>query len=582
MTKLTVVGKELYLHNKPFQIISGAIHYFRIVPAYWEDRLLKLKACGFNCVETYVPWNLHEPEEGKYQFSGIADLEAFVQIAAKLDLYVILRPSPYICAEWEYGGLPAWLLSDRNMRVRTSYPDYLKKIDRYYNVLLSKIKPLLSTNDGPIIALQIENEYGSYGNDKKYLSHLKESMLQHGMDVLLFTSDGPRDLMLQGGTIDGVLPTVNFGSRPGEAFTCLQDNFPGIPNIVMEFWNGWFDHWGEHHHTRDAGDAIDVFTRMMENGDSVNFYMFHGGTNFGFYNGANFGKEYAPTVTSYDYDCPVSESGDLTDKYYAVREVIAKTKNIQLPDPPAAIPKMNYGTIDLNQSIDLFSALDVISQPVNSSTPKTMEEVGQAYGFILYRTYINIPADGGKLSIKDVGDRAQIYLNGVYQGVIDRWDNKILEIKGAHKGAQLDILVENMGRVNYGANLYDRKGITEGVQLNYQYLFDWEIYKLPLDHQLAQLTFSNENAYVKGIPTFYKGSFSVEKVGDTFVELNGWEKGVVFINGFNLGRYWEIGPQQTLYLPGPLLRQGSNEIIVFELSNCKLAKVSFIDQHILG
>ncbi|MBD1221339.1 glycoside hydrolase family 35 protein [Virgibacillus halodenitrificans] len=581
MTKLTVVGKELYLHNKPFQIISGAIHYFRIVPAYWEDRLLKLKACGFNCVETYVPWNLHEPEEGKYQFSGIADLEAFVQIAAKLDLYVILRPSPYICAEWEYGGLPAWLLSDRNMRVRTSYPDYLKKIDRYYNVLLPKIKPLLSTNDGPIIALQIENEYGSYGNDKKYLSHLKESMLQHGMDVLLFTSDGPRDLMLQGGTIDGALPTVNFGSRPEEAFTCLQDNFPGIPNIVMEFWNGWFDHWGEHHHTRDAGDAIDVFTRMMENGDSVNFYMFHGGTNFGFYNGANFGKEYAPTVTSYDYDCPVSESGDLTDKYYAVREVIAKTKNIQLPDPPAAIPKMNYGTIDLDQSIDLFSALDVISQPVNSSTPKTMEEVGQAYGFILYRTYINIPADGGKLSIKDVGDRAQIYLNGVYQGVIDRWDNKILEIKGAHKGAQLDILVENMGRVNYGANLYDRKGITEGVQLNYQYLFDWEIYKLPLD-QLAQLTFSTENAHVKGIPTFYKGSFSVEKVGDTFVELNGWEKGVVFINGFNLGRYWEIGPQQTLYLPGPLLRQGSNEIIVFELSNCKQTKVSFIDQHKLG
>src|SRR5690625_17290 len=300
------------------------MHYFRIVPEYWEDRLLKLKACGFNCVETYIPWNLHEPKEGEFNFSGIANIEEFINVAEKVGLHVIVRPSPYICAEWEFGGLPSWLLADRNMRIRSFYKPFLDKVDRYFDELLARLRPLQSTNGGPIIAMQIENEYGSFGNDKQYLEYMRDGMIERGIDVLLFTSDGPTDLMLQGGTIDNVLATVNFGSRPKQGFEILQKHFPNTPNIVMEYWNGWFDHWGEEHHTRDPQDAADTFSEMIESGASVNFYMFHGGTNFGFFNGANHGGKYEPTVTSYDYDCPISETGDLTPKFYAVREAVAK------------------------------------------------------------------------------------------------------------------------------------------------------------------------------------------------------------------------------------------------------------------
>lgn len=354
MSKLTVVENELHINDKPIQLISGAIHYFRIVPEYWEDRLLKLKACGFNCVETYIPWNLHEPKEGEFDFTGIANAVEFIRIAERLGLYVIARPSPYICAEWEFGGLPSWLLADKNMQVRSYYEPYLEKVDNYYDVLLAKLKPLLQTNGGPIIAMQIENEYGSYGNDKHYLTYIKEAMVKRGIDVLLFTSDGPTDLMLQGGTIDNTLATVNFGSRPEESFAKLQDYFPNTPNIVMEYWNGWFDHWGEEHHQRDPQDAADTFSDMLQSGASVNFYMFHGGTNFGFYNGANFDENYQPTITSYDYDCPLSETGDITPKFHAVRESIAKHKDLGELVLPEPTPKKDYGIVSMMESANLF------------------------------------------------------------------------------------------------------------------------------------------------------------------------------------------------------------------------------------
>lgn len=581
LNKLTVKGKDLYLNDKPFQLISGAIHYFRIVPEYWEDRLLKLKACGFNCVETYVPWNLHEPKEGTFNFEGIADIEQFVKIAERIGLYVIIRPSPYICAEWELGGLPAWLLADRNMRVRSNYEPYLEKVYNYYDVLLPKLKPLLSTNGGPIIAMQVENEYGSYGNDKQYLRHLKEAMEQREMDVLLFTSDGPTDLMLQGGTVNDVLATVNFGSRPKRAFQTLQQHFPSSPNIVMEYWNGWFDHWGEEHHTRDSQDAADTFSEMIENGDSVNFYMFHGGTNFGFYNGANHSEGYEPTVTSYDYDCPISETGELTSKFYAVREALAKHIDLEkmtLPDP---IPKKNYGTVQMNQHVDLFDALEKISTPIQSANPNTMEELGQNYGFVLYRNFVKGTKEKAPLTIQDVRDRALVYVNQEYQGVIDRWENNTIDLEIPEEGAQLDILVENLGRVNYGPQLYDIKGITRGVLYQYQYLFDWTIYSLPMD-DLSQLTFTEKNKQKREGSHFSRGTFNVEEVGDTFVDFYGWKKGVVFVNGFNIGRYWEIGPQETLYLPGPLLTKGENELVIFELHEHDNQTISLIDEHKLG
>ncbi|ASK62196.1 beta-galactosidase [Virgibacillus phasianinus] len=581
MSKLTVVGKELYMNDEPIQLISGAIHYFRIVPEYWEDRLLKLKACGFNCVETYIPWNLHEPKEGEFNFRGIADVERFIRIAERLGLYVIVRPSPYICAEWEFGGLPSWLLADRNMRLRSYHEAYLEKVDNYYDVLLEKLKPLQQTNGGPIIAMQIENEYGSYGNDKKYLTYIKEAMVKRDIDVLLFTSDGPTDLMLQGGTVDNTLATVNFGSRPVESFAKLHEHFPNTPNIVMEYWNGWFDHWGEQHHQRDSQDAADTFAEMLQSGASVNFYMFHGGTNFGFYNGANFDENYQPTVTSYDYDCPLSETGDLTPKFHAVREAIAKHKalgELELPEP---IPKKDYGTVQMTESIKLFDALTQISKPVRKTHPETMEQLGQDYGFVLYRTNVKGPLGEVPVTIQDVRDRALVFVNQEFKGVIDRWNNNTLMIEVPEEGVQLDLLVENMGRINYGPLLNDPKGITEGVRVERQFIFDFEIYTLPMDN-LEKLSYDKTETFAQENPTFYRGTFGVDDIGDTFVELSGWKKGIVLINGFNLGRYWEIGPQQTLYLPGPLLKKGTNELVIFDLHGQQKAEVALIDTHKLG
>lgn len=580
MGKLTVHGDQLLMDNQPFQLISGAIHYFRVVPEYWEDRLLKLKACGFNCVETYIPWNLHEPKEGQFNFTGLANVEEFIKIAERVGLYVIVRPSPYICAEWEFGGLPAWLLADSNMRIRSSYEPFLEKVDRYFDVLLERLKPLQETNGGPVIAMQVENEYGSYGNDKAYLEYLKNAMVSRGIDVLLFTSDGPTDACLHGGTIDNVLATVNFGSNPKKYFPKLQEYHPNTPNICMEYWNGWFDHWGEKHHTRDPQDAADTFSEMLEDGAHVNFYMFHGGTNFGFYNGANYDEEYAPTITSYDYDCPLSETGDLTPKFYAVREVIAKHKDIGELVLPAPIPKMNYGTVHMKESAKLFDIVNKISQPVYKTHPETMEKLGQDYGFVLYRTTVKGPLETVPLTIQEVRDRAIVFVNGKYHGVIDRWKNHTLDIQVPKEGIQLDILVENMGRINYGPLMMDPKGITEGVRVGRQFQFHWEIYCLPLDN-VENVEYA-EKPIEDQTPAFYRGTVEIQEIGDTFIELPHWTKGVVFINGFNVGRYWEIGPQKTLYVPGPLLKEGSNEIVIFELHGTAKPEIQLVDTHDLG
>jgi beta-galactosidase len=329
------------------------------VPEYWEDRLIKLKACGLNTVEIYVPWNFHEPVEGEFNFQFMADVIRFIQLADEQGLFVIVRPSPYICAEWEFGGLPAWLLKEDHMRLRCSHPTYLAKIDAYYDVLIPKFIPYLCTNGGPIIAMQIENEYGSYGNDKFYMEYLKKSIMNRGVDVLLFTSDGYTDSNLQGGTLlPDVLATVNFGSRADEAFGKLLEYQPNKPLVCMEFWNGWFDHWAKEHHVRAPEDAADALDQMLKAGASVNFYMFHGGTNFGFYNGANDLGKYESTVTSYDYDALLNESGDITEKYMAVREVIAKYAEVEEITLPATIAKKHFGEVRFgNKHVCLFLSI---------------------------------------------------------------------------------------------------------------------------------------------------------------------------------------------------------------------------------
>ena len=538
-------------------------------------------ACGLNTVETYVPWNLHEPRPGKFNFEGLADIVRFIETAGELGLHVIVRPGPYICSEWEFGGLPAWLLEDPNIRLRCYDKTFLEKVDRYFDELLPRLNPLQCTKGGPIIAMQVENEYGSYGNDKKYLNYLKEGMIKRGIDVLLFTSDGPTDEMLQGGTLPDIFKTVNFGSRPEEGFEKLLEYQPDKPPVCMEFWNGWFDHWGGPHHTRDGKEVADVLDRMLKMGASVNFYMFHGGTNFGFMNGANYKSDgLSPTVTSYDYDCPVSESGDLTKKYHHIRNVIKKYAEADDDILPEPIPKKAFGRIRLDKHAGLFDSLDKLSQPVKRTCPEPMEKLGQNYGFILYRSQVTGPRKENRLMIYDIHDRALIFLDGEFKGIMKRDQKEPLILDIPERGAQLDILVENMGRINYGPYFKDYKGITEGVWLGTQFLFDWTIYPLPME-DLSGLEFKESCSYAS-FPGFFSAGFDVDKPADTFLLMEGWKKGNVFLNGFNLGRYWEAGPAKTLYIPAPLLKKGRNTIIVFEQEGSESLTVELIDKPILG
>lgn len=614
MQNLTVREQQFFLDEKPFQILSGAVHYFRIVPEYWEDRLRKVKAAGLNTVETYIPWNFHEHRKGEFTFTGAADVERFVKLAGELGLYVIIRPSPYICAEWEAGGLPFWLLQDSTLKIRCSCEAYLRHIQAYYHELLPRLVPLQRTHGGPIIAMQIENEYGSFGNDTAYLQWLQAAMEAEGIDVLLFTSDGPTPLMLSGGTIPGILPTVNFGSKPKEAFEVLHTYFPEAPDMVTEFWNGWFDHWGEVHHTQDAVLVAEAFRWMLEHKVSVNFYMFHGGTNFGFYSGANFSTQYEPTVTSYDYDCPVSEWGGITPKFTAIREAIAQYTGV-MPEPvPPPLPRIEPGTVLHPSCIDLFTALPQFSQPLWSADPLTMEQVRQDYGFMLYRTTLRHRGEPGTLTIKGLHDRAQVFFtpvpvqvsaaagsaasdiahHGAVQislaatsaqyggsmqqgtarrclGTLYRNDIDPAPITVSGESGVLEILVENMGRINYGAEMFDAKGIVKGVYLDYQRLFNWEHFPLPLTNLERLTTLAPhipDMSTVRGCdntPAFYRFTVTLDKTGDTFIDMTGWTKGVIFVNDVNIGRYWNIGPQKRLYIPAPLLHTGENNITVFEL-----------------
>lgn len=564
MSRLCYQGEQFLLDQKPFRILSGTIHYFRVTPDYWEDRLKKLRACGFNAVETYTCWNLHERQEGRFDFSGGLNVARFVQTAQKLGLYVILRPGPYICAEMDFGGLPSWLLNRPGLALRCNNPLFLQKVAAYYKQLFDHLRPYLGENGGNIIAVQVENEYGSYGNDKDYLRAVAQIYRDNGVNEFFFTSDGPNQLMLGGGSLPEYLATANFGSRGKEHFDTLRRFAPERPVMCTEFWNGWFDHWYEQHHRRESDETAGQLEQMLRDGGSVNLYMFHGGTNFGFTNGANHDGCYQPTVTSYDYDCPVSECGDLTEKYFAIKRVaeqyMGKAPDLQVGN----LPKHDYGRVQLTQQTPLFAHLP---QPVESASTLTMEQLEQDFGFVLYETVLHGPFERSELTIDGLHDRALIYVDGKLAGIQERTgrrsDSVYLELEPGQT-AVLRILVENMGRINYGAKLLDRKGILRGVKLGCQYQFGWKHYSLPCDcppqHGYEPVGDGAD------APLFLKGSFTVQQRQDTFVRLDGFTKGNVYINGFNLGRYWNpAGPQKTLYLPAPLLREGENELAVLEL-----------------
>lgn len=588
---LTYKDEKFYMDGKPFVIVSGTIHYFRVHQDYWYDRLLKLKECGFNCVETYTCWNLHEPEEGKFDFTGMLDIERYIDIANELGLYVILRPGPYICAEWEFGGLPAWLLKYNDMELRCYDELYLSKVKRYFTELLGRLRSKLATNGGNIIMLQIENEYGSYGNDKKYLKAIHNMYQELGMETLFFTSDGAEYSMLTGGALDGILSTANFGSRPLINKKMMDEYFPNQPFMCAEYWNGWFDHWGEEHHVRPYKEIVEDFKTFMDNDWSINVYMFHGGTNFNFWNGANHPGTYQPTVTSYDYGALLTEAGDRTEAYYKFREILIEKFGDLVPNLTAKeTDKYAYGKVKLKEQAMLFENLDNIANKIHVTAPKYMEDIGQNFGYVLYRTTINGPFDNWSLNIEHVHDRAQVFVDGVYKTTYTRWEkieneDKVKIPLGYNQYANLDILVENMGRVNYGPKLRDKKGAT-GIkfcsQYSNQYHFGWDMYSLPMNN-LSKLIFK-ENVDINKIePMFLKGYLEIEdEPKDTFLLLDGFEKGFVVINGFNIGRYYKEGPQRTLYVPAPILKKGKNEIIVFESDKTSSLTVEFLDKPILG
>lgn len=558
------IRDTFYLDGKPMKIISGAIHYFRVVPEYWRDRLEKLKAMGCNTVETYIPWNLHEPEKGEFHFEGILDVERFIRTAQELGLYVIIRPSPYICAEWEFGGLPAWLLREEGMRLRVSYPPFLKHVEAYYEGLMPHLVPWQITSGGPVILMQVENEYGYFANDGNYMESIRQFLLNNGVTVPLVTSDGPFPENLNGGILNGVLPTGNFGSRTEERFATLEKYTNGGPLMCTEFWVGWFDHWGNGGHRKgNLEQSVRDLDKMLELGH-VNIYMFEGGTNFGFMNGSNYYEELTPDVTSYDYDAVLTEDGQLTEKYRRYREVIAKHAPVPEVDFTARIVRKEYGTFSVGRKVSLVSTLETLSSPVKSPYPQSMEKLGQNYGYTLYRTVLNTEENLEKIRLWGANDRANILVDNVPAAVL--YDRELLQEKelklSIRRGAALDILMENMGRVNFGPRMeQQRKGIDGCVQINGHMHNGWEQYPLALDH-VEKIDFTGE--YLEHTPAFYEVTFQAEELGDTFLDFSGWGKGCVFVNGFNIGRFWEIGPQRRLYVPAPLLRRGENRIVIFE------------------
>ena len=576
------IKDNFYLDGKPVKIISGAFHYFRTVPEYWQDRLEKLKACGCNTVETYIPWNMHEPEKGVFRFEGILDIEKFITLAQDLGLYIIIRPSPYICAEWEFGGLPAWLLKEDGMKFRVSYPPFLQAVEEYYSVLIPKLVPYQIDHGGKVIMMQVENEYGYYANDSSYMEAIKTMMLKNGVTVPLVTSDGPFKESLNGGCMKGVLPTGNFGSRTEERFNVLKEYTDGGPLMCTEFWVGWFDHWGNGGHMRgNLEESVKDLDKMLELGH-VNIYMFEGGTNFGFMNGSNYYDELTPDVTSYDYDAVLTEDGQITEKYRRYQEVISKYIELPKVEFTTKIVRKAYGELKVQEKVSLFSVLEDLSTPVENVTPQSMERLGQNYGYILYHTNLNTEENIEKIRLWQANDRANILVG--QKPVLTLYD---LELQKEHqvkvefpKGESLDILMENMGRVNFGPRLeHQRKGIDQCVQINGHMHNHWKQYPLPLDN-VGKIDFSKE--YLENTPSFYKFTFEAEELGDTFLDFEGWGKGCVFVNGFNIGRFWEIGPQKRLYIPAPLLKAGTNEIIVFETDGKVKDSITLKDEPDVG
>ena len=556
----TVSGKHFQLDGQPYQIISGEMHYPRVPRAYWRDRFRKARAMGLNTITTYVFWNLHEPLPGVYDFSGQNDIAEYIREAQQEGLNVILRPGPYVCAEWELGGYPSWLLKDRTVVLRSQDPTYTAAVERWFTRLAKEITPLLLRNGGPIIAVQVENEYGSFGNDHAYMEALKTLLQKTGMAPdLLYTADGAEQV--PNGSLPELPAVINFGT--GEAkhsFSILDTLRPDGPRMSGEYWAGWFDHWGEKHHETDGAKEAAELEWMLSQGYSISMYMFHGGTSFGWMNGANSdGKNYEPDTTSYDYDAPLDEQGTPRQKYFLFRDVIAKVTGRTALPVPAAIPVKNFDVAAGNESASLWRNLP---RPIESDTLLTMEDMDQSYGYVLYRTRLE-PGQGGELVLDGLHDYAQVYVDQKLAGTLDRrLATSKLTLPVVSQAATLDILVENTGRVKFTKVIRgERKGLSGKVTLGGKEPKHWQIFSLPLE-DLSRLEFTSEPC--QG-PCFHRRQLTASEPADTYLDTTALHKGVMWVNRRPLGRFWSVGPQHALYLLAPWLKQGANEVIFFDL-----------------
>ncbi|XP_053331955.1 beta-galactosidase-1-like protein 2 [Clarias gariepinus] len=567
---LALNSSQFMLGGEVFRILGGSLHYFRVPRAYWKDRMMKMKACGLNTLTTYVPWNLHEPERGSFQFSEGLDLETFLLQAADLGLWVILHPGPYISSELDLGGLPSWLLRDKDMKLRTTYSGFTQAVEAFLDKLIPKIVPLQFRKGGPVIAVQVEHEYGSYAEDRKYMAFLKEALESRGISELLLTSDSHEGL--KSGGVNGVLRTLNLRKLNHEDIKYLDHVQPNSPVLITEYWTGRFDGWGDLHHIFPVEDMVAVVREVLRRGMSINLHMFHGGTTFGFMTGAVAKPSYKALIPSYDYDAPLSEAGEYTPKYHLLRELLSRYSRAPQPDMPALRWKESYEAAIMYRHLSLWDALPLTHEPFKSRTPVNMENLpvnkknGQAYGYTLYETTITT---GGFLkSGNNIRDRALVFVNRGFIGTFD-YKNTELAISEGKEARTLSLLVENCGRVHFGHTMDDqRKGIVGDILLNNMPLREFTIYSLDMTRNFIDSLYSapwKSLPQKPSFPAFLQGRLFVDGYpSDTFVKLPSWSRGVIFVNSQNVGRYWQVGPQQALYIPGPFLNSGINQVTVFE------------------
>jgi beta-galactosidase len=579
----TLGDNSFLLDGKPFQMISGEIHYPRVPREAWRQRMKMAKAMGLNTIGTYVFWNVHEPQKGHYDFSGNNDIAVFVKEAKAEGLWVILRPSPYVCAEWEFGGYPYWLQNEKGLIVRSKEAAYVKAYRNYIMEVGKQLAPLQVNHGGNILMVQIENEYGSYGSDKEYLELNRKLFVEAGFDGLLYTCDPANDLVK--GHLPGLLPAVNGIDNPDQVKKLIRDNHNGKgPFYVAEWYPAWFDWWGTKHHTVPAGQYVRRLDAALAAGISINMYMFHGGTTRAFMNGANYNDKnpYEPQISSYDYDAPLDEAGNATEKFMQFREVITKhlPAGETLPPVPVAKKSIALNNIHFTQSVPV---LDLLPKAVEAATPLSFEALHQAYGYVLYRTTIPQQASAAVLKISGLRDYAVVMINGQQIGLLDRrLKQDSLLLPASYATGTLDILVENMGRINFGPYLLQNtKGITGKVELNGNELKDWKMYGLPFD-KIPAIAVHHNMSKTQHIPVLKKGVFELNEPADTYLDFSKWGKGCVWVNGHNLGRYWSIGPQQTIYLPAEWLKKGKNEIEVFEMLQPWQEVLKGVEQPILN